>query len=59
MLRGIGLFDAELFDQLSGREFSISQKFNNRDPRRICETLKDFTLELPELVLSCRDIIFE
>ena len=56
MLRRIGLLDAEFFDQLSGRQLSVSQKFNDRDPRRIGKPLKDLTFELPERVIHIYSI---
>ena len=50
VLGRVGLLDPELFNQLSGRQLAIAQQFDNRDPGRICESLKDLTLELPECV---------
>src|SRR5215472_1620716 len=46
MLRGVGLLDAEFFHQLSGRQLALAQEFYHGDPRWICESLKNLTLEL-------------
>src|ERR1700680_3792385 len=50
MLGRVGLLDPELFNQLPGGLLAIAQQFDNRDPRRICESLKDLALELPECI---------
>src|SRR5579871_4169777 len=50
MLGHVGLLDPELFNQLPGGQLAIAQQFDNRDPRRICQSLKDLALELPECI---------
>ena len=45
MLGRVGLLDPEFFNQIPGGQFAIAQQFDNRDPRRICESLKDLAFD--------------
>jgi hypothetical protein len=45
MLGCIGLIQLELFDQLPGRKFSLSEGFHQRDSRRVRKGLEDFGFE--------------
>jgi len=45
MLRGVRLFDAELFDQLASRELSPLQEFHHRDAGWMGKRLKNIRLE--------------
>jgi hypothetical protein len=50
MLRGIGLFELQLFDQSAGGRLAITKGFDNRDSGRVSQALKDFSLEATERI---------
>ena len=56
MLRGVGLLNAEALDQSASRQLAFAQMLNNGDARRVGESLKDFSLKLPQCVFHKQNI---
>jgi len=51
MLRCIGLFELQLFDQPAGRRLAVTKSFDDRDTGRVRQALKDFSLEATERIV--------
>ena len=59
MLRGVGLFEVQLLDQLAGREFAFAQSLDDGDAGGMGEALKDSSFELAKFVVSLYISIFD
>src|SRR5262245_26037986 len=50
LLRRVRLLNLELLTEFRNRSLALSQRVENRNSQRMCQSLEEFSLELPYLI---------